>query len=111
MGRVPGTDKQQISRQAQKHPRAAVVTHRSAAHALPHEVRIVRPTILPKCSMCTDEEIRGEIVLLHRHVTSVCFPTHLASVIGGTHMSQHHRSTGGKEAPNQETGEYQEREI
>jgi len=60
---MPGTDKTANFPAGTEAPRGVyVVTYRSPAHALPHEVRIIRPTILPKCSMCTDEEIRGEIL-------------------------------------------------
>jgi hypothetical protein len=31
-----------------------VVSHRSPAHALPHDVLIAVRTILPKCRVCTD---------------------------------------------------------
>ena len=54
--RMPGTDKTANLPAGIEAPHTGVyvVSHRNPAHALPHEVAIVRPTILPKCSGCSD---------------------------------------------------------
>jgi hypothetical protein len=36
------------------HTGVYVVSHRNPAHALPHEVAIVIPFVLPKCRHCED---------------------------------------------------------
>jgi hypothetical protein len=36
------------------HPGKYVVLHRDPAHAVPHEVRIAVPMLLPKCNACAD---------------------------------------------------------
>jgi hypothetical protein len=36
------------------HTGVYVVTHRNPHHALPHEVAVVVPMILPKCKLCDD---------------------------------------------------------